>query len=225
MRRLLLALLLSALCLPLWAAEVRPVEIKAQDGLILKGSFHASGNEKGRAVLLLHAMNSNREGWSGVIAPLLQAGISVLAVDQRGYGETGGSLDFGKHGEDARLWMDWLRKQPGIEPDRIGLAGASMGADAGLSICAQDPQCITAIALSPNRSFELQQLDYSGRSLLVLAANRDKTSFLSAQAIFVQAKGDVAVHIVEGSAHGMATLFDDERSRIPEIVSWLDYHL
>lgn len=225
MRHLLVGLLLSAFCLPLCAAEPRPVEIKAQDGLALKGSFHASGNDKGRAVLLLHGMNGNRGTWAGVVEPLLQAGISVLAVDMRGYGETGGSVDFGKNDDDASAWMSWLRKQPGIEADRVGLAGASMGADAGLSICGLDAKCATAVALSPNRSFERDQLDYSGRGLLVLAANRDKTSFLSAQAIFVQSKGDVAVHIIEGNAHGMATLFDEDRSRIPEIVSWLDYHL
>lgn len=225
MRHLLVGLLLSALCLPLWAADAHPVEIKAQDGLILKGSFHASGNEKGRAVLLLHGMNGSRRTWGGVVEPLLQAGISVLAVDQRGYGETGGSLNFDDLREDASRWLAWLRSQPGITPDRIGMAGASMGADVSIPVCSRDAQCTAVIALSPCNGSDKATLDYSGRGLFVLAANKDKTSYLSAQAIFVQAEGDVAVHIVEGNAHGIATLFEDERSRVPEFVGWLDYHL
>ena len=225
MRRYLIATLFSLLCLPLQAADPRQVEIKGQDGFALKGSFYASGNDKGRAVLLLHGMNGSRGTWGGVVEPLLQAGISVLAVDQRGYGETGGSLNFDDLREDANLWLAWLRSQPGITPDRIGMAGASMGADVSIPVCSRDAQCTAVIALSPCNGSDKETLDYSGRGMLVFAANKDKTSYLSAQAIFVQAQGDVAVHIVEGTAHGIATLFEDERSRVAEFVGWLDYHL
>mgnify|MGYP001809926107 CR=1 FL=1 len=227
MRHLLVGLLLSAFCLPLSAAGPRSVAIKAPDGLVLKGSYHVAGGNKGRAVLLLHSMHSSRESWAALIEPLLHAGISVLAVDHRGEGETGGSINVEQSVGDSRQWLDWLRKQAGIHPDRVGIAGASIGADIGLLICAPDPQCTAAIALSPTRNFDPEQLDYTGRGLLVFASYPDRTSFLSAQAISVQAKGDVAVHFVEGNgyAHGIATLFDDERSRVPEFVNWLNYHL
>lgn len=227
MRRLLISLFLSAFCLPLYAADARPVEIPALDGLRLKGSYHLAAGEKGRAVILLHAMQSSRDSWVAAIKPLLDAGISVLAVDHRGYGETGGTINLDRSADDTRQWLGWLRKQPGIQPDRIGIAGASFGADISLGLCGTDPQCAVAVALSPTRNFDPAVLDYTGRGLLVLAAHADKSSFLAAQAIFVQAKGDVAVHFVEGNgyAHGIATLFDDDRSRIPEFVNWLDYHL
>ncbi|MBK9617365.1 MAG: alpha/beta fold hydrolase [Uliginosibacterium sp.] len=225
MRRLLISLFLSAFCLPLCAAGPRSVEIKAPDGLVLKGSFHAAEKSSGRAVLLLHGMSGSRGTWASVVEPLLQAGISVLAIDQRGYGETGGAMNFNDSMGDARLWLSWLRGQPDITPDRIGVAGASMGADVSIPVCSRDSQCAAVIALSPCNGSNKETLDFKGRGLLVLAAHKDKTSFLSAQAIFVQAQGDVAVHIVEGNAHGITTLFDDDRSRIPEFVNWLDYHL
>ena len=123
MRRYLIAAFFSLLCLPLQAADPRQVEIKGQDGFALKGSFYASGNDKGRAILLLHGMNGNRNTWDATVAPLLQAGISVLAVDMRGYGETGGNVDFGQNNDDANLWMEWLRKQSGIDPDAATLQG------------------------------------------------------------------------------------------------------
>ncbi|MBK9395682.1 MAG: hypothetical protein IPN40_18225 [Uliginosibacterium sp.] len=173
-------------------------------------------------------MQSSRESWVAAIKPLLQAGISVLAVDHRGYGETGGTINLDRSADDTRQWLGWLRKQSGIQPDRVGIAGASFGRISAFPSAGTDPQCAAVVALSPSRNgSDPAALDYTGRGLLVLAAHADKTSFLAAQAIFVQAKGDVAVHFVEGNgyAHGITTLFDDDRSRIPEFVNWLDYHL
>ena len=67
----------------------KDVELKADDGTLLKATYHSPG-KPGPAVLLLHMCNSQRKAWDG-LAPLLVAkGIHVLTLDYRGYGESGG---------------------------------------------------------------------------------------------------------------------------------------
>ena len=61
---------------------------------------------------------------------LSRAGIAVLRYDDRGVGGSTGdptkgtSVDFAR---DAEAGIDWLQKQPGIDPARIGIVGHSEG--------------------------------------------------------------------------------------------------
>ena len=66
-----------------------------------------------------------------VLADVLsRAGIAVLRYDDRGVGGSTGdptkgtSVDFAR---DAEAGIDWLQKQPGIDPARIGIVGHSEG--------------------------------------------------------------------------------------------------
>lgn len=61
---------------------------------------------------------------------LSRQGIAVLRYDDRGMGGSHGeianatTLDFA---DDAEAMMNWLRKQPGIDPRRVGIIGHSEG--------------------------------------------------------------------------------------------------
>lgn len=61
---------------------------------------------------------------------LSRAGIAVLRYDDRGVGGSGGdpsqatSVDFAR---DAEAGIDWLRRQPEVDPARIGVVGHSEG--------------------------------------------------------------------------------------------------
>ena len=61
---------------------------------------------------------------------LSRAGLAVLRYDDRGVGGSGGdlttatSVDFAR---DAEAGIDWLQKQPDIDPARIGVVGHSEG--------------------------------------------------------------------------------------------------
>lgn len=61
---------------------------------------------------------------------LTRQGIAVLRYDDRGTGGSTGdvanatTLDFA---DDAEAMMEWLRQQPGIDPDRVGIVGHSEG--------------------------------------------------------------------------------------------------
>ncbi|HVG06851.1 MAG TPA: alpha/beta fold hydrolase [Thermoanaerobaculia bacterium] len=76
------------------------------------------GSEKDAATVYSH------EGW--LLAP---NGIAVLIFDKRGTGTSEGKfgMDFGQLSDDVVAAVEWLREQPEIDPDRIGLAGYSQG--------------------------------------------------------------------------------------------------
>jgi dienelactone hydrolase len=46
---------------------------------------------------------------------------------------------------NARQGIDWLVKQPGVDPDRIGLMGISMGGWVGVSVTGVDPRIKSAV--------------------------------------------------------------------------------
>ena len=105
----------------------------------------------------------------------------MIAVDLRGHGETGGSNDWQAAIGDVQTWLDWIESQPSIDPDRIALVGASIGANLALVGCANDAHCVTAVALSPGTDyFGITTSDaivtLRDRSALLVASQTDQPS-------------------------------------------------
>jgi pimeloyl-ACP methyl ester carboxylesterase len=73
---------------------------------------------------------------------LTRMGVAVLRVDDRGIGGSGRgssnptSLDFAT---DVRAGLDYLRRRPEIDPDRVGLIGHSEGAMLAVMVAATAP--------------------------------------------------------------------------------------
>jgi dienelactone hydrolase len=91
------------------------------------------------AVLMLHGC----EGFNGFLAVsadrLAAQGYVAVAIDAEtpsgiadGCGSSGDP--FGAQLRAARATLAWMRTQPGIAPDRLGVIGFSMGADSALSL-------------------------------------------------------------------------------------------
>src|SRR5579863_6405096 len=74
------------------SAEVqkKDIDIQALDGVNLKATYFSPGRP-GPAMLLLHQCNMDRHAWDGLAADLAAGGFHVLAIDYRGFGESGGS--------------------------------------------------------------------------------------------------------------------------------------
>ena len=110
------------------------VDIKASDGLILKGTYFAAA-KPGPGVLLLHQVNRTRKGWDDLAGRLASAGINTLTVDMRGFGDSG-SIPYDKLSDAEQAKADKLRpsdidtalqylvSQPGVDRDVIGAGGA-----------------------------------------------------------------------------------------------------
>lgn len=101
----------------------------------------------GGAVLLIHGFASNlRVNWidTGWVRLLTDAGYRVVAIDNRGHGESGKPHDPARYGgpimaEDARRLMEHL----GIE--RAHVMGYSMGARIAAFLALAHPQCVRSL--------------------------------------------------------------------------------
>src|SRR5215470_7447919 len=74
------------------ARAQRTVDVPAPDGIVLKATYFAAGTP-GPGVLLFHQSNRTRGSWDDLAARLAGYGIHALAVDCRGYGDSGGHDD------------------------------------------------------------------------------------------------------------------------------------
>src|ERR1700722_2349872 len=81
----------ALVCVAGLSAEVikKDVDIKAPDGVNLKGTYFSAGRP-GPAMLLLHQCNMDRHAWDGLAEDLAGNGFNVLTIDYRGFGESGG---------------------------------------------------------------------------------------------------------------------------------------
>jgi uncharacterized protein len=113
------------LSLPEKTARFRSGDVELYGRLILP-----AGPGPHPAIVLVHGSEKDAatvfswEPW--LLAP---RGIAVLVFDKRGTGSSEGDfgMDFGQLADDVVAAVDWLRQQPEIDPQRIGLAGFSQG--------------------------------------------------------------------------------------------------
>lgn len=103
------------------------------DGARLVAWYTPSKN--GAAVIVLPGAGSTKSDTAGQAAVLTKHGYGVLALDMRGTGESDGqSMLWGWGGvTDVEAAYRYLSGQPGVNSDRIGVLGLSMGAEVGLS--------------------------------------------------------------------------------------------
>jgi dienelactone hydrolase len=139
LRFLVFAFWASACAMPALCGQ-RMVDLTAPDGTKLKATYFDAG-KPGPGVLLLHQCNRDRKVWDGLATQLSGAGINVLTVDNRGFGESGGTphaqlepqqeaaVETEKWPGDFDIAIQYLESQPGVARDAIGVGGASCGVD------------------------------------------------------------------------------------------------
>jgi alpha-beta hydrolase superfamily lysophospholipase len=84
-------------------------------------------------MLLLHQCNMDRNAWDGLARDLADAGIHVLAIDYRGYGESEHFTDMAqrrpvmeqKWPGDVDVAFAFLTAQKGVDKARVAAGGAS----------------------------------------------------------------------------------------------------
>ena len=157
---LLAALLFALICVAPVLRAQRIVDLTAADGTKLKASFFAAV-KPGPGVLLLHQCNiRGRKLWDGLAQQLAAAGINVLTLDYRGYGESGGDpfdklppqemaqIQKEKWPGDFDTAFQYLVSQPGVTPDMIGVGGASCGVDNSIQLARRHAEVRSLVLLS-----------------------------------------------------------------------------
>ena len=234
---LLVIMLLNAAVAGPARAQERPeaqrVEIATRDGVTLVADWYAAttvGDAAQPAVILMHMLGSARGVWRTLLTPsLLDSGYAALAVDLRGHGQSGGTRgDWAMTEDDILAWLDWLREQPGIDPEGISLVGGSLGANLALRVMAADERIVTAVSLSPYVEVRGMTTDdamqaIGERPVYLVAAQGDRDPAESVRTLAGLATGDVQMRLYPGSVHGTGML-TVHRGLGPSIVAWLDEH-
>ena len=141
-----------------WAKPVAParrfglspetVSFQSSDGIALKAWWEMPWSvpaSKG-TVILVHGAQMNKTGMAFTAARLLPQGFSVLVLDLRAHGESGGDYTtFGyKEALDVQAAIQWVKTHHADE--RIALLGYSSGAVASLLAAARTPGVAAVIA-------------------------------------------------------------------------------
>lgn len=130
------------------AAEPVKTSVTAK-GLV--ASYFVPAGAKGRLPAIIELGGS--EGGLGAAAArdakvMAQSGYAVLQVayfDAPGLPKDLGLIPL----EYFKAAIDWLRAQPGVDPDRIGIAGGSIGSEVALTVAAHYPQIKVVVATMP----------------------------------------------------------------------------
>lgn len=94
------------------------------------------GSKPGPAIVLVHGWMpyGEKASWDTNSAKRIASyGYTTLAITMRGWPDTGGEDDCGwKQPYDVVNAVNWLATQKGVDPNRIGLIGASQGGQVNL---------------------------------------------------------------------------------------------
>ena len=139
-------------------ASRKDVDIVAPDGAKLRATFF-SADKSGPGVLLLHMCNTTRKSWEPVAKGLSESGVSVLTVDNRGFGESGGPrFESGSAEVKQQLNEKWpgdfdaayqfLISQPDVDKGRIAFGGGSCGVDNAVKLAERHPDVKALVLLA-----------------------------------------------------------------------------
>ncbi|WP_162601457.1 alpha/beta hydrolase [Occallatibacter savannae] len=144
-------------------ADLRDVEITANDGAVLRAWSIREHGGNGHVVLLLHGQGDNRADMLGQAEMLLRHGFSVLMPDARAHGESGGAITtYGVlEADDVRRWFEWIEKSE--SPRCIDGLGESMGAAELLRSLDAERGFCAVVAESPFATFREAAYDRLGQ--------------------------------------------------------------
>ncbi|NCA73189.1 MAG: alpha/beta hydrolase [Sphingobacteriia bacterium] len=119
-----------------WGLDYEDVELIARDGTLLHGWFidHPAATH---TLLFFHGNAGNISHRGDSIAILQRLGLSVLIIDYRGYGRSGGRPSEAGLYLDAQAAWDHLIDDRRIAPERIILFGRSLGAGVAADLAAR----------------------------------------------------------------------------------------
>ena len=169
------------------AAQPRVVDLTASGGVTLKATLF-SASSRGPGVLLLHQCNRERSAWNDLAQRLSSAGLHVLTMDLRGYGDSGGGrftqLPRAEQLKQQALWpadidlaFQYLASQPNVMRDSIGVGGASCGVNNAVQTARRHPEVKSLVLLSGTTDLEGRRFLRVGRRTPTFLALADDDEF------------------------------------------------
>jgi alpha-beta hydrolase superfamily lysophospholipase len=207
------------------AATGRAVALTAPDGTPLAAMIYEGAPRPAPAVVLVHMLGRSKDEWNAVALRLQEAGLTVLTVDLRGHGGSGGSrTSLSAMTTDVRAAVEWLSAHASVRPGAIAIVGASLGASLS-ALAAADLATVRGVGMiSPALDYRGLRLDPAlnklGRRPLWLVASTEDPYALRTIRELAVAEGSREQRLSAARAHGTA-LFDADPDLTPALVDWL----
>ncbi len=226
--------------LPLTSFGAEKVVLITADGFPLVGLYDKVVDDslEAPAVLLLHMYNNKKESWLPLMAELKKLGVSSLAIDLRGHGDSrsdAAGVDqlplvagrdpvfFNQMYQDGLAASGWLRDHGHRQ---VGVVGASVGCSVAMHmVAAGKPDIAAMVLMTPGRNYlgidTLSHLEHwPGIPLLILTSEEEAER--GAEVVYDRLRGRGAELVVfeQESIHGtmMFGAVDGVEGRI---ASWL----
>jgi alpha-beta hydrolase superfamily lysophospholipase len=143
-------------------AHREEMDVRAPDGVLLRGWKVRAPEPNGSWVLLFHGVADNRMGVVEHALVLLRAGYGMTLMDGRAHGESeGAAATYGwLERKDTRAIVDALIAAE--HPAHIFALGESMGAGIALQSAGVDPRIEAVVAEAPFASLREASYNYAG---------------------------------------------------------------
>lgn len=237
MKRLTIALAAAVAVASVWVSadtQKKDIDIKAADGVNLKGTYFSPGRT-GPALLLLHQCNMDRHAWDSLANDLAGAGFHVMTVDFRGFGDSGGrTTDAAERQAQRAKWpsdidtvFGYLVGQKGVDRSRLAVGGASCGVTQSTDLAARHHEIKTVLELSgaatdATTSYITQA---TGVAIFGAASEGDTTAAQGIRSLLAASKNPRSqLKIYAGTEHGVP-MFAKNPELEPMIISWMKAQL
>ena len=217
-------------------AQRRDVDIEADDGFLLRGTYFDAG-KIAPAILLLHQCNGDRKGYNNLASMLAAAGFNVLTFDSRGFGESasGRYVNFRslmdavmpKFPEDVAAAHEFVISQPNVNKRLIGAVGASCNVSMAVLLAQRHPEVRAVVLLSgpvhvAGKNFIRRSSDVA---VFGAASEDDGRALQDMREVVGLSKNKVSrLRAFKNAGHGVE-MFAKEKQLESEIVDWFKMQL
>jgi alpha-beta hydrolase superfamily lysophospholipase len=207
------------------SATGRPVGFVAPDGTNLSAVLYEANNRAAPGIVLVHMLGRSKDEWTWIADRLQESGATVLALDLRGHGASGGSPALlAPMVSDVGAALDWLAARPNVRAGALGVVGASLGANLA-ALAAADRGAVRAVALvSPSLDYrgvriEAPMRQYGARPALLVASLKDPYAARTVRELSKESPGPREARWAQAAAHG-TLLLAAEPDLVRAILEW-----
>jgi len=202
------------------ASAAQRVTFRTDDGVNLVATWFEPATRPGPAVILVHMLTRSRREWEAMGQRLASEGIGALALDLRGHGESSAGplgapdrVDYSAMVLDLRAARRFLAQRSDVQQARIGIAGASLGANLAALLASADPSIVSLALLSPALDYRGLRIEAAARKvtrpMLLVAGDDDPYASRSARELQKAGGGPRELLILKQAGHGTAMLGRD----------------
>jgi dipeptidyl aminopeptidase/acylaminoacyl peptidase len=128
------------------AHRTRAIVLRAEDGTKLSGWLMKPAMLGRHPAVIYFGGRSEEVSWIVRDAGRLFPGMTVLAVNYRGYGDSLGEPAEQLMVADGRMLFDWLAAANNVDPRRIAVVGRSLGSGVAVQVASgRDPHAVVLI--------------------------------------------------------------------------------